>query len=295
MVVRKTIGLIGLSLLSVCGRFNQSHPQSPRLEPKPITVSLPETNHSDDYVLSEQDNIPSSAFVDAVKQQQKTDIVYPKGWGKKGSKLVYNQAGAASVAGQPIDFKLVDVGATAAKDGTFTPASMKGKVWLTAGIFTTCGSFCPNTIATAALLQDKIIKAGLKDKVGILLVGLDPETDKPKRLRNYADLGHKLGKGVIRLVAAVDDKGKHSATGMAMIQAMNSLLPLSKASMGLLSASDVAGLPVVDYPRHDGAWKAYNGDGQRLSGLRNKDATPDELLVFVKQKLTEKAPAAKGR
>lgn len=149
------------------------------------------------------------------------------------------------------------MGKDAKWDTKFVPATMQGKKWIVGGIFTTCGSFCPTTVGNAITLQEMIIKAGLKDKVGILLVDMDPVGDTPDKLRDYGGLKEHLNKGVLHVVTAVGNpdkktgKSKHSPTGMAVIQALNPSLGMS-ATQGLLSGSDVSGLPVVDYSSHDG-------------------------------------------
>ncbi|MEM6960940.1 MAG: SCO family protein [Myxococcota bacterium] len=75
-------------------------------------------------------------------------------------------------------FELID------QDGNvFTSEDMSGKTWITSFIFTSCPTSCPLITARQANLQKS-----LQSHAGIhfLSISVDPETDQPQKLRDYA-------------------------------------------------------------------------------------------------------------
>jgi len=67
---------------------------------------------------------------------------------------------------------------------------LRGKVWLTSFVFTTCNGTCPETTLRLSLVQRELAKRGLLEtgKVRLLSITLDPERDQPEVLRDYMKL-----------------------------------------------------------------------------------------------------------
>ena len=77
------------------------------------------------------------------------------------------------------EFRMSSVGGD--KPAPFTRKELLGRVWIADFIFTSCGGPCP-------LLSDRLsrLRERLPPEVGLLSVTVDPETDTPERLREYA-------------------------------------------------------------------------------------------------------------
>ncbi len=69
-----------------------------------------------------------------------------------------------------------------------TLKQFRGKVVFVSFIFTTCSGSCPATTHRLAKVQDAVARAGLKDRVQLVSITLDPERDTPGRLRDYMHL-----------------------------------------------------------------------------------------------------------
>ncbi len=83
----------------------------------------------------------------------------------------------------PADFTLTT------QDGKpFRLADVRGKVVLVSFIFTTCNGTCPATTHRMSQAAQTLAKDGLRDKVHLLSITLDPARDKPAVLRNYMRL-----------------------------------------------------------------------------------------------------------
>lgn len=75
------------------------------------------------------------------------------------------------------DFSLVD------RTGeTLSRADLEGHVWLADFIFTSCGGACPTMTAQMSELQDT-----LPEEIRLVSFTVDPTTDTPMVLANYAD------------------------------------------------------------------------------------------------------------
>jgi protein SCO1/2 len=83
----------------------------------------------------------------------------------------------------PADFTL-----TTQDDKPFRLSSLRGKVVLVSFVFTTCNGSCPATTHRMDLAASALAKAGLRDKVHLLSISLDPARDKPAALRDYMRL-----------------------------------------------------------------------------------------------------------
>jgi protein SCO1/2 len=80
---------------------------------------------------------------------------------------------------------------------------IKDKVFVVSFLFTTCRDICPLATARLAELQDKLGPAMGRD-VFFYSISIDPETDTPERLRQYADT-FGAGPGWLFLTGAPDD------------------------------------------------------------------------------------------
>ena len=62
---------------------------------------------------------------------------------------------------------------------------MKGKVLVMVMIYTSCKAACPRLVADMRNIEQRLPE-NIKDKVQMVLVSIDPETDTPKRLKAFA-------------------------------------------------------------------------------------------------------------
>jgi protein SCO1/2 len=77
------------------------------------------------------------------------------------------------------DFQLTDQNAAA-----FTPASLSGKVWLAAFMFTRCPTICP--VITARMREVQALAKQRGVPLHLVSFSVDPEFDTPEVLRDYA-------------------------------------------------------------------------------------------------------------
>jgi protein SCO1/2 len=83
----------------------------------------------------------------------------------------------------PADFTL-----TTQNDKPIRLSSLRGKVVLVSFVFTTCNGSCPATTHRMDLAAAALAKAGLRDKVHLLSIALDPSRDTSAALRDYMRL-----------------------------------------------------------------------------------------------------------
>lgn len=62
---------------------------------------------------------------------------------------------------------------------------LQGKTLVVVMIFTTCKSACPILVAKMRGIEEKISRKDI-DKVSLVLVSIDPETDTPENLKKFA-------------------------------------------------------------------------------------------------------------
>ena len=70
---------------------------------------------------------------------------------------------------------------------TFTKEDMEGKVWLMDFIFTNCATVCPPMTQNMTAVTQALEEKGIED-YGVLSFSVDPETDSPEVLTEYAEL-----------------------------------------------------------------------------------------------------------
>lgn len=84
------------------------------------------------------------------------------------------------VLGQISDFQLTE------RDGqTKTLADLRGEIWVADFFFSTCPGPCP--ILTSRMAEVAQAVRRTKGKVRIVSITVDPQTDTPERLRQYAE------------------------------------------------------------------------------------------------------------
>lgn len=83
------------------------------------------------------------------------------------------------VVGQLPEFRLVDQAGAA-----FGSKELRGQVWVADFFFTSCPSVCPKLTRAAKALQERFAAADVP--VRLVSISVDPETDTPARLTDYA-------------------------------------------------------------------------------------------------------------
>ena len=68
----------------------------------------------------------------------------------------------------------------------FTKKDMEGKVWLMDFIFTNCATVCPPMTQNMTAVTQALEEKGIED-YGVLSFSVDPETDSPEVLTEYAE------------------------------------------------------------------------------------------------------------
>ena len=76
------------------------------------------------------------------------------------------------------DFELTDQGGSA-----FTKESLRGKIWVSNFMFTSCPTVCPVLTQRMSLISDRVAHLS---EVHLLSFSVDPETDTSEVLRTYA-------------------------------------------------------------------------------------------------------------
>lgn len=69
----------------------------------------------------------------------------------------------------------------------FGSADLEGQVYVVNFFFTNCPSICPTLMEATARLQRRYEEAGV-DRIPLISITVDPETDTPERLREYGEL-----------------------------------------------------------------------------------------------------------
>lgn len=78
------------------------------------------------------------------------------------------------------DFELTD------QDGApFGTDELRGHVWIASFLFTNCGMSCPTLAAQLANTQERLASFG--DRLRIVSLTVDPETDTPERLHAFGE------------------------------------------------------------------------------------------------------------
>ena len=85
-----------------------------------------------------------------------------------------------------VDWPVKDFTATNQDNNTFGLKDLKGKVWISDFIFTSCADVCPPMTSNLTKLQKMIKDEGLKN-VELVSFSVDPTVDSPEVLTRYAE------------------------------------------------------------------------------------------------------------
>lgn len=93
--------------------------------------------------------------------------------------------------GTPTDFSLYHLDATwRDQHGEERQlASLSGRVQVVAMVYTHCGYACPRILADMKRIEGELPRE-LRDRVGFVMVSIDPTRDTPEQLRSYAEAVH---------------------------------------------------------------------------------------------------------
>lgn len=108
--------------------------------------------------------------------------------------LVFISVLLLSACGKPgikdeVDWPIKDFSAVNQSNQSFGLKELKGKVWVSDFVFTSCADVCPPMTENLTKLQQKVKAAGLKN-VEFVSFSVDPTVDSPERLTNYAKQFH---------------------------------------------------------------------------------------------------------
>ncbi|MBT2656292.1 SCO family protein [Bacillus sp. ISL-18] len=84
-----------------------------------------------------------------------------------------------------VNWPIKDFTATSQQNKQIDLKDLKGKVWVSAFIFTSCADVCPPMTANMVKLQKKLKEENLKD-VELVSFSVDPTVDTPEVLTHYA-------------------------------------------------------------------------------------------------------------
>lgn len=85
-----------------------------------------------------------------------------------------------------LNWRVPDFRYTDQNGNAFSMSQLKGKVWLADLIFTRCPDICPPMTENMARIQQALSQAGVR--ADIVSFSVDPEYDKPDKLRAFAKL-----------------------------------------------------------------------------------------------------------
>lgn len=116
---------------------------------------------------------------------------------------------------------------------------LEGEVLVTVMIYTSCKAACPRLVADMKNLEQKVGKTPAP--VRYVLVSIDPETDTPERLKEFARLNHMDGDQWLFL-RSTEDNTREFANVMAVRYAKIS--PLDFSHSNIISVFDRKGAMV---------------------------------------------------
>lgn len=89
-------------------------------------------------------------------------------------------AGSLPDYGRLPDFNLVDQ-----ENAPFPRQRLRGKIWISNFIFTTCAMYCPLLSARMGVLQRRLAESNADPSIQLVSISIAPETDTPAVLTNY--------------------------------------------------------------------------------------------------------------
>lgn len=84
-----------------------------------------------------------------------------------------------------VDWPIKDFSATSQENMPFDLKDLKGKIWISDFIFTSCADVCPPMTSNVTKLQKMVKDKGLKN-VEFVSFSVDPTVDSPETLARYA-------------------------------------------------------------------------------------------------------------
>ena len=126
------------------------------------------------------------------------------------------------------------------QDGNeMTWKDLEGEVLVAVMIYTSCKAACPRLVADMKNLEEKVGKTPVP--VRYILVSIDPETDTPERLKEFAGLNNMDG-GQWLFLRSTEDNTREFANVMAVKYARIS--PLDFSHSNIISVFDRKGAMV---------------------------------------------------
>ncbi len=120
-----------------------------------------------------------------------------------------------------------------------TWSDLEGEVLVTVMIYTSCKAACPRLVADMRALEEKVGKTSAP--VRYILVSIDPETDTPERLKEFARL-NKMDGDQWLFLRSTEDNTREFANVMAVKYARIS--PLDFSHSNIISVFDRRGAMV---------------------------------------------------
>lgn len=113
----------------------------------------------------------------------------------------------STVPGAPSDLSLYNLeGSWTDQDGRARELSdLAGRVQVVAMVYTHCSYACPRIVAQMKRIEAEAAGWGLEERVGFVLVSIDPERDTPERLARFAE-SSRLDPGRWTLLNGSDDQ-----------------------------------------------------------------------------------------
>ncbi len=150
-------------------------------------------------------------------------------------------AGKPAGAGEINDMSIYQLTSSwQTQDGNeMTWSDLEGEVLVTVMIYTSCKAACPRLVADIKSLEEKIGKTPAPVKY--ILVSIDPETDTPERLKEFARLNSMEGNQWLFL-RSTEDNTREFANVMAVKYARIS--PLDFSHSNIISVFDRKGAMV---------------------------------------------------
>jgi protein SCO1 len=84
-----------------------------------------------------------------------------------------------------VDWPIKEFSANNQENKSFSLKDLKGKVWISDFIYTSCGDVCPPMTSNVTKLQKMVKSKGLKN-VEFVSFSIDPTVDSPETLKRYA-------------------------------------------------------------------------------------------------------------
>jgi protein SCO1/2 len=180
-------------------------------------------------------------------------------------------AGSLPDYGRLPDFKLVDQ-----ENAAFPRERLRGKIWISNFIFTTCAMYCPLLSARMGVLQRRLAESNADPALQLVSISIAPETDTPAVLKSY---GARYRQDPARWSFLT---GKTDPLQLAVTEAYKNSPPIDAktgTATGFLALHGQA-FELIDgdgrirgyYPKSDAGLDAVLSDAKKL--LASRDAGP---------------------